>query len=123
MIVTLGYNLLTMMMLPKSNVRVAYVVITNDTATPVVGDTMADFCDANDPLTDLSYSSVVLTNRRKNEFTVEAQIGKPEAVFTWTKIGLISNEGALLAQQAYSKVKTNDKEVTLRWRIKFNAQT
>lgn len=116
MITNKGLMKLVRALSPDETLTVYQLWVTNDPTAPAVTDTTTEFCDGS------SYEVAQLTITQSypsgSTMTFTASAGFTEANFDWEKIGLVDEDGILIA----SKVYTTTKDATMQIEVVYELE-
>lgn len=91
---------------PDETLRTSQIWASNGVGVPTATDTTAEFCDG----TELAQLTIIQTIPSAQYMYYIAEAGFTEANFTWTKVGLVDEDGTLIAESEYTLTKTNTEE-------------
>jgi len=97
--------------------KVEWLAITDNTTPPTKSDVYNDFFD---PATDKIFHERrhIKPFARGKTIVFEFLVGLSTAIFTWEKIGLVTNNGALYATQLFNFAgKTSTNTVNIIWEL------
>jgi len=125
MITNKGRMKLVRALSPDETLNVSQIWVTNDPAAPAVTDTTLEFCDGS--TYDCEQLTITQTYPSGNLMYFEAVAGLDECNFIdpgtglpvqWEKIGLVDEDGILIATKVYNKTKDN----TMQELIQFDLE-
>lgn len=118
MITNKGLMKLVRALSPDETLNVYEIWVTNDPAAPAVTDTTAEFCDGSSY--DVAQLTITQAYPSGSTMTFTATAGLTEANFDWEKIGLVDEDGILIASKPYTKTKDNAMQVEVVYELEVS---